>query len=249
MTGGAAMTAGRLRRQWRALPIGNLTEVIGAGNCLVLAPHPDDESLGCGGLIARCCIESRPPVVVILTDGSGSHPGSKDYPPMKLAALREREAARAARALGLPAERLMFLREPDTQAPQAGPAFDHIVARLVAWLRAYDCSAILAPWRHDPHCDHAAAARIAAETARIARVRHLSYPVWGWTLPEDAPIDELPLGGWRLDVAAQLGAKRSAIAAHASQYGQVITDVPDGFRLPVELLRATDCPWETFVLP
>jgi hypothetical protein len=71
----------------------------------------------------------------------------------------------------------------------------------------------------------------------------------GWTLPDDAPIDDVAVGGWRLDVAAQLGAKRSAIAAHASQYGEVITDVPDGFRLPVELLRATDCPWETFVLP
>jgi hypothetical protein len=143
MTSGTMLTACRLHRHWRALPIGDLTEVIGAGNCLVLAPHPDDESLGCGGLIARCCIESRPPVVVILTDGSGSHPGSQDYPPQKLAALREQEVARATQALGLPTERLMFLREVDTQAPQAGPAFDHIVARLIAWLRAYDCSAIV----------------------------------------------------------------------------------------------------------
>jgi hypothetical protein len=74
-------------------------------------------------------------------------------------------------------------------------------------------------------------------------------PQWGWTLHDDAPIDELAVGGRRLDVAAQLGTKRSAIAAHASQYGDVIADVPDGFQLPVELLRATDCPWETVVLP
>jgi LmbE family N-acetylglucosaminyl deacetylase len=86
-------------------------------------------------------------------------------------------------------------------------------------------------------------------------VRHLSYPVWGWTLPDDTPIDPDPpnedfaVGGWRLDVAARLDAKRRAIAAHASQYGQVITDVPDGFQLPVELLRAMDRPWETFVVP
>jgi LmbE family N-acetylglucosaminyl deacetylase len=243
------MTAGRLHRLWQMLPIGSVSDVIGTGNCLVLAPHPDDESLGCGGLIARCCVESRPPVVVILTDGSGSHLGSKCYPPAKLAAWREAEAARAVQALGLPMERLMFLREPDTKAPHAGPAFDEIVVRLIACLREFDCSAILAPWRLDPHCDHAAAARIAAETARIACVRHLSYPVWGWTLPDDTAIDETVVRGWRLDVASQLDAKRCAIGAHASQYGQVIDDVPDGFQLPVELLRAADRPWETYLLP
>jgi LmbE family N-acetylglucosaminyl deacetylase len=246
---GPLMTAGRLHQRWRALPLGNVSDVIGAGNCLVLAPHPDDESLGCGGLIARCCIESRPPAVVILTDGSGSHPGSRSHPPAKLAALRQQEAVRAVQLLGLPAERLIFLGEADTRAPLAGLAFDRIVARLIACLRTFDCSAILAPWRLDPHCDHAAAARIAAETALIARVRHMSYPVWGWTLPDDSPLDNIAVGGWRLDVTAQLDAKRCAIAAHASQYGQVITDVPDGFQLPVELLRAMDRPWETFILP
>ena len=38
------ITAGDCTR-WRALPIGSLTDAIGAGACLVLAPHPDDESL------------------------------------------------------------------------------------------------------------------------------------------------------------------------------------------------------------
>jgi LmbE family N-acetylglucosaminyl deacetylase len=243
------MTAGQLQRLWQTLPLSDLGDVIGAGNCLVLAPHPDDESLGCGGLIARCCAELRPPVVVILTDGAASHPGSRRYPPARLAAVREREAARAVQALGLPAERLIFLREPDTRAPHAGPAFYRIVARMVASLREFDCSAIVAPWRLDPHCDHAAAARIAAEAARVARVRHVSYPVWGWMLPDDTVVDEAAVRGWRVGVAAQLAAKRSAIAAQASQYGRVIDDVPDGFQLPVELLRAVDRPWETFLLP
>ena len=145
------ITAGELHERWRTLPIGSLNDVIGAGACLVLAPHPDDESLGCGGLIAACCAAARPPLVVILTDGSQSHPESKLYPPPRLAALREAEAMEAVRILGLPAERLIFMREPDASAPHAGPTFDAIVQRLVVCLRTFGCSAIVAPWRHDPH--------------------------------------------------------------------------------------------------
>jgi LmbE family N-acetylglucosaminyl deacetylase len=188
-------------------------------------------------------------VVVILTDGGGSHLGSRRYPPVNLAAFGELEVVRAVQALGFPAEQLTFLREPDTKAPQGGPAFERILARWAACLRKFDCSAIVALWRLHPHCDHAAAARLATETAPIAYARHLSYPVWGWTLPDAAMLEEAAVRGWRLDVASQLDAKRCAIAARASQYGQVIDDVADGFQLPVDPLRAADRPWETYLLP
>lgn len=242
------ITAGELHKRWRALPVGSLDDVIGTGTCLILAPHPDDESLGCGGLIAACCAAARPPLVVILTDGSQSHQQSKLYSPPKLAALREAEATEAVGILGLPAERLMFLREADTAAPHSGPAFDVIVRRLVAWLHSFGCSAIAAPWRHDPHGDHEAAARIACEAATITGISHIAYPIWGWTLAADAAIDADMVHGWRLDVTAHLPPKRRAIAAHASQYGRRIIDDPRGFQLPTELLRAFDTPWETFLL-
>ena len=48
----------------------------------------------------------------------------------------------------------MFLREADTAAPHSALAFDVIVRRLVAWLHSFGCSAIAAPWRHDPHPAH-----------------------------------------------------------------------------------------------
>ena len=53
-------------------------------------------------------------------------------------------------------------------------------------------------------------------------------------------------GGWMWRVYA--AAKCRAIAAHASQYGDVITDDPAGFRLPEALLRATRQTWEVFLL-
>jgi len=244
------IAAGQLHRFWRELPFGTLDDVVGSGTCLVLAPHPDDESLGCGGLIAACCAASRPPVVAMLTDGAASHPGSRLYPPAKLADLREREVVSAVGILGLRPERLLLLREPDGKAPHDGAAFDAVVDRVVCSLQQERCTSLLAPWRFDPHCDHVAAARIAAEAARIVGVRLVSYPVWGWTLADDAEVDEVPpVRGWRLDVGRHADAKCRAIAAHASQYGDVITDDPEGFRLPAALLQAMRQPWEVFLLP
>jgi LmbE family N-acetylglucosaminyl deacetylase len=243
------ISAGQLHAYWRALPIGSLEDLLGAATCLVLAPHPDDESLGCGGLIAACCADGRPPLVVILTDGSMSHPTSRQYPPANLVGLRESEAARAVDILGLPAGRLIFLREQDARAPHQGPAFDSLVHRLVELVQAFRCCAVLMPWRHDPHPDHRAAAMIGGETARITGIRRLEYPIWGWTLPDDAPVENATTPGWRLDVAAHLPAKRRAIAAHASQYGGLITDDPAGFALPEALLHACQVSWETFLQP
>jgi LmbE family N-acetylglucosaminyl deacetylase len=243
------ITAGELHRLWRGLPFGTLDDVIGGGTCLILAPHPDDESLGCGGLIATCCAASRPPVVAVLTDGAASHPGSRLYPPAKLADLREREAVKAVGILGLAPERLLLLREPDGHAPHEGAAFDAVVDYVVRCLREEGCTSVLTSWRFDPHCDHLAAALIAAEAARAAGVRLVSYPVWGWTLADDAELNlALEVRGWRLDVGRHADAKCRAIAAHASQYGGVVTDDPAGFRLPEALLRAMRQKWEIFLL-
>src|SRR5476651_214848 len=112
----AMMRAEQQHRAWQALPLGRPEDVTGRGCALILAPHPDDESLGCGGLIAACCEAVLPPIVVILTDGGMSHPRSNSFPREQLLRLREREARDAVSVLGLPRDRLIFLREPDTVA-------------------------------------------------------------------------------------------------------------------------------------
>nr|WP_294509940.1 PIG-L deacetylase family protein [uncultured Rhodopila sp.] len=234
---------------WRTLPFGDPDDIIGSGTCLVLAPHPDDESLGCGGLIAACIAAGRPPLVAILTDGAGSHPRSGAFPPERLRAVRAQEARQAVAELGLPEERLAFLDQRDTGAPHDGPAFDAVVAKLLALVEGEAaCTAILAPWRYDPHCDHQAASLLAASVAKKAGIRHIAYPVWGWTLPDDTAIPEAPGAGWRLNIEAFLPAKQNAIRAHQSQFGGLIDDDPTGFRLPEALLACFDSPYETFLL-
>ncbi len=240
--------AGVLHQSWRALPMAPVETITGGGWCLVLAPHADDESLGCGGLIAACVAAGRPPMVTMLTDGAGSHPNSAAYPPDRLRAERAQEARRAVAHLGLPPDRIVFLDQPDTAAPTEGPAFAAVVDRLCDLVRRErGCSAILAPWLHDPHCDHEAASLIAAAVAARCGIRHVAYPVWGWTLAADTALPAMPGEGWLLDISAFQPAKRRAIDAHRTQYGGLITDDPTGFQLPPALLAVFDAPFEVFL--
>jgi LmbE family N-acetylglucosaminyl deacetylase len=241
------MDAGLHLQRMRALPYADLDAVLGAHPALILAPHADDESLGCGGMIAGACARGRPPLVAILTDGTGSHPGSTSHPPDRLRAVREQEAWAAVTILGLPPERLSFLRLRDTAAPHAGDVFEDAVAHLTRRVQDGHCGAVLAPWRHDPHCDHLAAHLMACAVTKRTGARHLSYPVWGWTLPADHPLPGEPERGMRLDISQWRDVKRRAIAAHRSQYSDLISDDPNGFRLPAALLSAFEQPFEVFL--
>ena len=71
------------------LPFGTVAAVTGNAPMLILAPHPDDETLGCGGLIAAASAAGHPPFVLVLTDGTGSHPNSRSYPPGSLSVSRK----------------------------------------------------------------------------------------------------------------------------------------------------------------
>jgi len=109
------IAAGRPHEAWAKLPLGSLEDIIGAGPCLFLAWSPDHESLGCGGLIAACCAPSRPPSIVISTDGSTSRPA-------RLAALREVETRQAVASFGLSPAQVRFLREIAAHLPAKPPA-------------------------------------------------------------------------------------------------------------------------------
>jgi len=228
-------------------PETRLEQFLAGRRPLILAPHPDDESLGCGGLITAATSARLAPEVLILTDGAGSHPGSSAYPPARLAELREHEARLAVRQLGLPPKNLHFLRYKDTELPRSGPSFEAAVAHVAALATAKKCRLLVGPWAGDPHCDHLAGAMIAQAAARAAGIELVSYPVWGWLrpVPENDRRDRLT--GWRLDIASHLPAKQRAIAAHVSQHGALITDSPHGFTLPKNLLDIAARPYEVFI--
>ena len=234
-------------RAMQALPLGTPDTIAQRRPILALAPHADDESLGCGGLIHLLSAQGNPPYVLVLTDGTGSHPHSASYPAPRLKAVREAEAREAVALLGLPAGRIGFAGLRDTAAPTCGPAFDEAVTAVCTLCRAHDIAAILAPWQHDPHCDHEAAHLMAVAATQRLGIHHWAYPVWGWTLPGDFPLPGPLPSGVRIDVQDAMAVKRQAILAHRSQYGGLITDDPDGFTLPRRLLAVFERPFETYL--
>jgi LmbE family N-acetylglucosaminyl deacetylase len=240
-------TAGEVIAAFNDFPQTGIITLLDGGRAMILAPHPDDESLGCGGLIAGLCRQAQPPVVVILTDGAASHPGSRRYPPPRLRQLRAGEARAAVALLGLPPGNLVFLDHPDTKLPASGEAFIAAAEAVAALARRLGCTVIIGPWRHDPHCDHEAGAAIAEHVAHLTGARLLFYPVWGWLLASEVKLPVARITGWRLDIAAHLALKQQAIATHASQYTGLIDDSPNGFRLPPALLTVFGRPFEVFI--
>ena len=175
--------------------------------------------------------------MVVITDGSGSHPRSRLYPRQRLIDLRRREVEHAAALLGLPSDHIAYLGLPDTKAPRSGPAFDAAVAAIMAVVRNSGAAVVLTTWDGDPHGDHVATARMAeAVRDRLPGLRLWAYPVWGWHLDPHAAVEGPPPRGWRIDISNHRSAKRAALAAHASQMTDLISDDPDGFRFSAQTL-------------
>lgn len=84
---------------------------------LVVAPHPDDETLGCGGAIALLRQLDLDVKVLVVSDGTQSHPNSLAYPPVALKQLRQRESLTALNILGVAPEAVTFLNLPDGAVP------------------------------------------------------------------------------------------------------------------------------------
>jgi LmbE family N-acetylglucosaminyl deacetylase len=213
---------------------------------LIIAPHQDDETLGCGGLIARAADLRLRPRVAYLTDGGASHTGSPNWPRERLARTRQREALAALAVLGVPEEDVLFAGWPD--ADPLGPgsaAYERSVSALTAWAEALEVRSLWAPWRGEPHCDHLAAAAVAEDIAdRLGGVAVImSYLVWGWTRPELARA-AAPERVFALACADTVGRRRLALSRHSTQTTGLIDDAREAFLIPPDLAALTDRPVE-----
>ena len=219
-----------------ALPVATLPDLLGDGGLVVVAPHPDDESLGCGALILEAVAASRPVRIVFVSDGTKSHPNSPSFPAARLRELREKEARAAAAMLGVKVSEIAFLGLPDGAVPSAGPEAERAAAAIANAAAKVKARAIFVAWRHDRHADHRAAYAIARLAQRRRPMRLLEYSIWG----RDGEFDhdlEGPPGGWRLPSAKHRERKRTAILAHKSQVSRLIDDDPEGFLMPRSMIE------------
>jgi LmbE family N-acetylglucosaminyl deacetylase len=194
------------------------------GETVLLAPHSDDEALGCGGLLAQAPDPSRVHILYA-TDGAASHafltPRGLEVRG-ELIETRKAEARCAAAVFGIPSKNLHFLDFPDgaLRRQQA-----QLCAALAALLAALRPQTILLPFRYDRHPDHIAVHRAGIEAARSAALletavfyEYFIYPEWRELPGGDVRgcLDAAVLAALALDRAVEV--KRTALACYASQF-------------------------------
>lgn len=180
-----------------------------------VAPHPDDEVLGSGGLMQLLASLGRPLQLISVTDGSASHPGSRRWPASRLSIIRPQESAEALRRLGLPLHSLRWIRGgfPDSDVASQE---DELAAFIARYLQPTDV--VFATWREDGHADHEAVGRATARAVAAvgAQLHELPIWTWHWASPEDEMIPWQRARKINLDPGL-VARKRHAMHAFASQ--------------------------------
>lgn len=170
------------------LPLEQATRV------LVFAPHPDDESIGCGGLLALLAERGVPVRVVLVTDGAGAGglPPGADR-------LRQAEFRAALGQLGVSDSALLGFPDGALQADEA------LAQAVLAQLQSFQPDWVVMPALVDLHRDHRVLARVVRDqAAALPSVRALwQYETWS-----ALPVSHV------LDIAPVLARKRAAIAEH-----------------------------------
>ena len=188
------------------------------GHAVVVSPHPDDETLGVGGLLAELLARRWSVCVVAVTDGEAAHGHQAPLAARRLARRRraEQEAAleRLCDAGGAGRVLVVRLGMPDgkVETVQAD-----LTEALASPLR--DADWCLAPLAWDGHPDHEASGA-AARDACGNRVPLASYPIWAWhwATPSQLPLERavrVPLS------LATRERKAHALDSFASQYEPV----------------------------
>jgi LmbE family N-acetylglucosaminyl deacetylase len=236
------------------------TKSSAATSVLVVAPHPDDETLGCGARILRARAANVAVAIVVIGDGSGSHATVAAADASALRDRRSGELAQAAERLGVASDRVRQLNYADDSfATQV----DQIAADLASAVVEFAADEIYVTCADEPHPDHSAAAvAVRQAVARLSSTpRVLEYPIWLWA---DWPISRRFRNGsgllrWlalvvtrsveAVSVSDLQMSKRRALAAYRSQLGEIDLEA-DGYQpaagsvaLPVAVVaRALDGP-------
>lgn len=177
------MAAAVLRRLfvWTSHPL-----PLRAGPCIVFAPHQDDETLGCGALIARRRNEGLPVHVIFITDGSASHPLHPTLSSATITDLRDRESAAALATLGVESVAIHRLGAIDGSLDSlSGERRDALVARIAALLETVAPGEIFLPCCPDGSTEHEAAFALVQHAIYRTPLRPAvwQYPVWSWWNP------------------------------------------------------------------
>lgn len=208
------------------------------GPTTIVSPHPGDETLACGGLIALLHRNKQPVSVVVVSDGGNSHPHSKELTRDALCSMRRIEVMTAAQELGVTSGDIQFLDYHDGEIPaELVSAFPAVVKHVGSVIEALKPQTLIIPFRGDSHADYTATWHIIRTALRRMKQppRVLEYSLAAGPLTE-ALFDEHKPTVWKLDIAPVLARKQRAILAHRSQLGEDHTTDTGNYTLTPEWL-------------
>ena len=180
---------------------------------VVISPHPDDEILTSGGLIALHAQRGGTVAIVAVTDGEASHRGDLSWTAERLAEARRLERQRGLLRLGVGADAVSRLCLLDSQVAADAARLEQA---LLSLLQPTDC--VVSTWRLDGHPDHDATGTTAARVCGNLGCRLLEAPVWmwHWSEPNDPRVPWHRLRTLELP-RETLEGKVAALAEHTTQ--------------------------------
>ena len=147
---------------------------------VIIAPHPDDEILGCGGLLQLLHAAGRPLLLMSITDGTASHPGSTAWPPERLRKVRPHESEEALIRMGLSGLNWVRGEFEDTQVAGCEEALSAFIKQHL-----HPGDVVFATWREDGHSDHDAVGRASSRAAKAVGATLHEVPIWAWHWAHD----------------------------------------------------------------
>ena len=245
-------------RRWARAGLGararDVTAQTTSRSCLVVAPHPDDETIACGATICRKTAAGADVTIVVVSDGSRSH-DSQALTLEEIRAIRKAEADQAAERLGISGP-VRFLDFEDGALPSVVGPVAHRLGELISELRPDE---VFSPHVAEPHPDHSAVAsavRQAVASSEIAPALW-EYGVWMWSAwpwSGQGGLSTRVREPWRplftssvvrVSTSGRLECKRHALDAYASQMTQ-FRGYSDWKPLPAAFLARFFEPYELF---
>lgn len=143
---------------------------------VIIAPHPDDEVIGCAGLIQALVERGTPPHVIIMTGGEGSHRGCCEVSEERIIAERRQLALKVAGFLGIPISHVHFFDYPDEHV-----SIDHSETEKLRELFAeIQPKTFFVPHWGEGMPDHLQTAEIIKDLMKDKKVSIYEYCVWMW---------------------------------------------------------------------
>jgi LmbE family N-acetylglucosaminyl deacetylase len=203
------------------------------GPLLVVAPHPDDEIMGAGGLIHTWAGMGKSVTVLSVTDGEAALPGRENLDRIRREALKE-----ALRKLCATHVSVVRLGIPDGRVAD----FQNKLRSAILSLIEPEMT-MIAPYERDGDPDHDVVGSICCEIARSREIPLARYPIWSWQRADPTEFHKVNWGKFPLDSEAQR-AKTHALQCFLSR---LQPELPDPI-VPHYMLNYFQRSYEAFLL-